>query len=99
MTDVEKLQRVIREQHGAESAHVRSEPVHETFRGETVWEGVVEVFALQGHPQAETAYAWSHETDEGGRRYVAVLGVPPINSAVDAVRAAVVAEHRSRAPK
>lgn len=94
MTDVETLRRVIREQHGAESTRVRSAPVHETFRGETVSEGVVEVFELQGHPRATTAYAWNHETDEGGRRFVAVLRVPPVNSAVDAVRVAVVAEAR-----
>ena len=43
-----------------------------------------------------TAYAWSYETDEGGRRYVAVLGVPPISAALDAVRAAVVAENKRR---
>ena len=74
-----------------ESTHLRSEPVRETFQGETVWEGVVEVFALTGHPTAQLAYAWAHETNGGGRRYVAVLGVPPINSAQDAVKAAVMA--------
>jgi hypothetical protein len=35
------------------------------------------------------------ELDEGGRRYIAVLGVPPINRAVDAVRAAVVPDIKS----
>ena len=75
--------------HGVESTHLLSEPVHETFQGETVWEGVVEVFALGGHPKAGLAYAWAHETDEGGRRYVAVLGVDPIKSARDAVRASI----------
>ena len=44
----------------------------------------MEVFALGGHPKAGLAYAWAHETDEGGRRYVAVLGVDPIKSARDA---------------
>jgi len=56
-----------------------------------VWEGAVEVFALTGHPTAQLAYASAHETNDGGRRYVAVLGVPPINSAQDAVKAAVMA--------
>ena len=51
-----------------ESTHLRSEPVRETFQGETVWEGVVEVFALTGHPTAQLAYAWAHETNDGGRR-------------------------------
>src|SRR5437016_6523964 len=92
MTDRDRLRKAIRDLNGVESTHVRSERVHETFQGQTVWEGVVEVFALKGHPKAGLAYAWSHETDEGGRRYVAVLGVPPIASAVDAVRASIAAE-------
>ena len=35
-------------------------PVHEIFRGATVWQGEVEVFDLIGHPKAMCAYAWSH---------------------------------------
>jgi hypothetical protein len=92
MSEIDKLAQVIRDLHGAEATHVRSELVRETFRGETVWEVVVEAFAIRGHPKATTAYAWAHETDEGKRRYVAVLGVPPVNSAVDAVRASIAAE-------
>jgi hypothetical protein len=94
MTDRERLRQAIRNLHGVESTHPLSEPVHETFQGETVWEGVVEVFALKGHPKAGLAYAWSHETDDGKRCYVAVLGVPPIESAQDAVRASIAADTR-----
>ena len=93
MSDRERLRRAIRDLHGVESTYLRSERVHETFQGETVWEGVVEVFALKGHPKAGLAYGWAQETDEGGRRYVAVLGVPPISSAQDAVRASIAAEY------
>jgi len=92
--EIDRLRRAIRNLHGVESTHLHSEPVHETFQGQTVWEGVVEVFALKGHPKTGLAYAWSHETDEGGRRYVAVLGVDPIKSAQDAVRASIAAEQR-----
>lgn len=94
MNEHARLPKAIRDLHGVESAHLRSEPVHETFQGQTVWEGVVEAFALTGHPKAGLAYAWCHETDPSGLRYVAVLGVPPVNSAQDAVRAAIAAEHR-----
>ena len=52
--------------------------------------------AVAGDRPATTAYAWSHETDEGGRRYVAVLGVPPIKSARDAVRGSIAAEGQSK---
>jgi hypothetical protein len=35
------------------------EPGKEVFDGKTVWEGVVHVFDLEGHPKATGAYAWS----------------------------------------
>jgi len=90
--EVERLRRTIRDLHGVKGTHLRSEPVHETFQDRTAWDGIVEVFALKGHPTATLAYAWSHETDDGARRYIAVLGVSPISSARDAVRAAIAAE-------
>jgi hypothetical protein len=96
MTEREHLRKAIRKMHGVDSSYLRSETVHETFQGQTVWEGVVEVFAIKGHPKAGLAYAWSHETDEGGRRYVAVLGVDPFKSARDAVRASIASEVRSQ---
>jgi hypothetical protein len=57
------------------------------FEGETVWEGEVLVFKLQGHPEATTCYAW-----EVDGQVTAVLGVPPVRSAVDAVRASIMAD-------
>ncbi len=70
-------------------------PVKETFQGRTVWEGIVQVFDLIGHPEATRCYAWSHETDEGKRRYVAVLHKPPVDSPEKAVQAAIIQESRS----
>jgi len=93
--DRERLRRVIRELHGVESSYLRSERVHETFEGETVWEGMVEVYSLKGHPKAGLAYGWGEDTDDGGRRYVAILGLAPIRSARDAVLASIVAQHQS----
>ena len=71
--------------------------VHETWQGETVWDGTVEVFDLIDHPAAKRAHVWAHETDEGGTRYVAVLHEGPIDNPRAAVQAAVVAEYRGRA--
>jgi hypothetical protein len=93
MTEVDKLAQVIRDLHGVEPTHVRSELIHETFRCDTVWDGTVEVFSIRGHPKAGIAYAWSHERDHGGRRWLAVLVVPPIKDAMDEVRASIAAEH------
>ncbi len=95
---IEELSDVIRRLHGAESEHVESVPVKETFEGKTVWDGVVEVFNLKGHPTAFRAYAWAHDTDDANkRRYVAVLHTHPIKSAQDAVKAALVQEYRNLA--
>ena len=73
--NVEELRDVIRHLHGVESKHVGSVPIKETFRGNTVWEGVVEVFELIGHPTANELYAWSHATDDpdNPKRHVTVL--------------------------
>jgi hypothetical protein len=97
---IQELQDVIRRVHGAESEHVESVPVKETFQGSTVWEGVVEVFTLTGHPTARRAYAWAHDTDDPQhpRRHVTVLHLHPIKSAEDAVRAAIVQEFRNLEP-
>ena len=50
----------------------------------------------EGHPRATRAYAWSSPIEGSTkRRFFAVLHIPPVTSAVEAVRAAIVAEHRS----
>ncbi len=77
MNERERLRKAIRDLHGCDSEHLRSESVRETSQGKTVWDGVVDVFALLDHPKANLAYAWSHETDTGGRRYVAVCTFRP----------------------
>ena len=100
MTYSDELREVIRRLHGVESTHVESIPVKETFQGRTVWEGVVEVFDLIGHPSAKRLYAWAHDTDdaESPKRHVTVLHVHPITSPILAVRAAILQEFRDNAP-
>jgi len=71
-------------------------PVKETFGGKTVWEGVVHVFDLEGNEKANRTYAWSSPIEGSEkRRFFAVLHIPPITSPVEAVSAAIVAEHKS----
>jgi|ERR1700722_2429664 hypothetical protein len=91
-TYIEELRTLIRYLHGAESEHVKSVPVKEVFKGKTVWEGIVEVFDLKGHPSASRVYAWAHDADDRRipRRYIAVLHTHPIISAQDAVKDAIV---------
>jgi hypothetical protein len=96
VSHIEDLKRIIHELHGAEATHRESVPVKETFQGKTIWEGVVEVFHLHGHPKTDTAYAWSHDTDdpENPKRHVTVLHLHPALSPLAAVRAAIVQEYR-----
>lgn len=96
MSEVEALKDAIRKLHGCEAEHLESVPVLEDFRGEVVWDGVVEVFAITGHAKASRCYAWKHKLDDGGERFIAVLELPPVNSARTAVRAAIVSESRSK---
>ena len=96
MTYLEELKSVIKRLHGVEATHLESVPIKETFQGKTVWDGVVEVFQLHGHPKAPKAYAWSHKTDDPNKpiRHVAVLHLNGVTSPLAAVRAAIVQEFR-----
>jgi hypothetical protein len=83
--------------HGGSARLAQSVPVRETFEGKTVWEGVVHVFDLTVHPTATRAYA-SSSPIEGStkRRLFAVLHTERVNSPLEAVRAAIVTEHRAK---
>lgn len=77
---------------GCAAAHLESVAVVETFRGQTMWQGMVEIFTLQGH-KAKRAYGW--QTGQGkDANYTAVLELPPVDSANTAVRAAIVANSK-----
>jgi hypothetical protein len=98
MEDLEALRTAIRHVHGVDSIWCETIPVHETFQGETVWHGEVQVFDLTGHPQAKRAYAWSYATEGTKRRYIAVLELGPVKDAVTAVRVAIAADAKRGAP-
>lgn len=91
----DQLKQAVEGQHGGTAALVDALPVKEVFDGKTVWEGVVHVFDLGGHPKATRAYAWSSPMEGSNkRRFYAVLHLGGIRSPLDAVRAAIVADAR-----
>jgi len=90
---IKGLQHAIKEMHGCDSRHVKSVPVHEIFRGQTAWQGTVEVFDLLGHDRAKRAYAWRYE-DGDETKSVAVLEIPPVNSPESAVKVAIASKAR-----
>ena len=92
---IDQLKRAVESQHGGTATLVQSVPVNERHDGKPVWQGVVHVFDLAGHPKAKRAYAWSNEREGGKRRFYAVLHMGPVTGPVEAVRAAIVAERRA----
>ena len=95
---IEELQKAVEHMYGVPAHFVEAVEVDERFNGEIVWQGAVKVFALFGHPSgAMRAYAWSVLTGEGTRRkFKAVLGVPPVDGPVMAVRASILAEEQKK---
>jgi hypothetical protein len=95
---IARLQVAISQLHNCGAVFRETVPVHEIFQGQTVWQGEVEVFDLNGHPKAKRAYAWSHldGSKDERERFVAVLEIPPVQSAVTAVRASIMADAKKR---
>lgn len=98
MNRIGELKDAIRELHGTDAEHVETVPVKETFQGQTVWEGDVEVFALADHPKASHVYAWSHETNdaENPRQHITVLQIPPATTPLRAVQVAIAGMFREQ---
>ena len=88
------IQRAVERAAECPAEHAESIPVLEVFRGQTAWEGVVEAFDFTRHPKAKRAYGWAYH-DGKERRYVAVLEIPPVDSANASVRAAIAQGRRS----
>jgi hypothetical protein len=88
---IEQIRLAVETMHRCHASHEASTPILEMFRNQKVWEGVVESFALTGHPKAKRCYAWSYQ-DKGETQYVTALEIPPVESPITAVRAAIAAE-------
>jgi len=95
---LDRLQVAVSQLHNCGATWRETVPVHEVFRGQTVWQGKVEVFDLTGHPKAKRCYGWSHRDgrNDEGERFVTVLEIPPVVSALTAVRVSIVADGKKR---
>lgn len=92
-----RLQVAVSQLHNCGAVWRETVPVCEVFRGETIWDGEVEVFDLTGHPKAKRAYGWSHPDgpDNKVERFVTVLEIPPVVSPETAVKASIVSDIKS----
>lgn len=89
---LDKLKDAVQVMHRCTASHVESVPVVEMFGKQTVWEGVVEVFKIDGHPKAKRCYAWSYQ-DSGETQFVTALELPPVTSPQTAVRAVIASQN------
>jgi hypothetical protein len=57
------------------------------FRGEVVWDGLVETFEVTPLPETKCCYAFLYKEDDGDKRVATVREAPKVNSPELAVRA------------
>lgn len=81
------LRREINDLHDCAADHLGTMFLPSLRDEETGWDGAVELFALNGHPEAKRCFAWGHEK-EGKLRCTIVLELPPVDSPQAAVQAA-----------
>jgi hypothetical protein len=85
--EADPLWEAVQNMHGGTAMFAQTVPARETFEGETVWNGVVHIFDLAGHPTAIRAYAGSSPIEGSTkRRFFVVLHTERISSPIEAVR-------------
>lgn len=90
---IESLRRLVERAYNCKARHSSSTPVLETFNAETVWDGVVETFDLDGYATASRCYAFPFVHNDKPE-IKTVLALPPVDSPLAAVRAAIAAKAR-----
>jgi hypothetical protein len=93
---IDKLLDAIRRLHGFEAKHVESVPVSDSYHGEVVWKGSVEVFELTQGRGPRRCYAWAHPHGHHGQqtRYFVFLEAPGVASPLQAVRSSLANDYR-----
>jgi hypothetical protein len=92
MNAIERLKELIEREYGTTAKHVETVPVHETFEGETIWDGEVEVFEVPEFPNADKVFAWAFD-DDSGEQQVTVAQIPPATTPENAVKAYIVSQY------
>jgi hypothetical protein len=83
---IARLQVTVSQLHNCGAVWRETVPVHEVFKGKTLWHGDVEVFDLNGHPKAKRCYGWSYDEPE---QFITILELPPVTDAQGAVKVGV----------
>jgi hypothetical protein len=64
----DQLKRAVEGQRGGTAILVDAVPATEIFSGQTVWDGTVHIYDLEGHPKATRACAWSRPVEGSDKR-------------------------------
>lgn len=94
----ERVKLAVEHLHNCRAQWAGTAPVHEVFKGQTIWQGNVEIYDLTGHPKAKRCYAWAHREgpNDEGERFVTNLELPPVDSPQSAVRFSIVADAKKK---
>ena len=85
---VERIRDAIQERYACVATHVESVRVVEMAGFKKVWQGIVEVFEISGHPTASRCYGW-RSFSESKPKYITILEIGLVDSAQMAVRSAI----------
>jgi len=96
LNHIEQLKALIEQQYGTTATHVETVPVHETFNGETIWDGEVEVFDVPEFENADRVFAWNFEDDDGEQQQVTVAQISPASDPSTAVKAYLISQYGNR---
>lgn len=81
--------------HDCHAQHFGTEDIRIACEDGQIWEARVEVFQVSGHKEACVAYGWVWKDSHGKNCIIGVLQISPVESALNAVEAAIASGHFS----
>lgn len=90
----EKLKEAIERKAHCAVKYLNTQPLRLVLDGQITWKGKVEVFQLDGHPEAKIAFGWGIPVDETRMEFITVIGVPPLETPIMAVKAYLASKDR-----
>jgi hypothetical protein len=90
----EKLKEAIERKAQCAVKYLHTQPLRLVEDGQVTWKGKVEVFQLDGHPEAKIAFGWGIPVDANKTEFITVIGVPPLETPIVAVKAYLASKNR-----
>jgi hypothetical protein len=95
---IEKFKLLLESEFHCKARHVASTPVFEVFRGNVIWDGIVETFDIEGYPKAKRCYVFPFTDDDKPNAPAGkiIFEIPPVDSPQSAVKVAIANGARSK---